>query len=81
MLYTDFGKTLESRLGTHADLYPHAAKYHRVRFEQTIHHLLNSILIQTEALMQKSDVSWTHSRDCQRHSLLSGNGRRAALRT
>lgn len=31
MLYTDFEKTLESRLGTRADLYPRAVEYHRVR--------------------------------------------------
>ena len=29
MLYPDFGKTLELRLGTRADLYPHATEYHR----------------------------------------------------
>ena len=63
MLYTDFGKTLESRLRTRVDLYPHATEYHRVRFEQTIHHLLYSILKQTEALMQQSDGSWTHTEE------------------
>ena len=63
MLYTDFGKTLESRLGTRADLYPHATEYHRVRFEQTIHHLLHSILKQADALIQQSDVSWTHTEE------------------
>ena len=63
MLYTDFEKTLESRLGTRADLYPHATEYHRVRFEQTIHHLLYSILKQADALMQQSNVSWTHTEE------------------
>jgi ubiquinone/menaquinone biosynthesis C-methylase UbiE len=63
MLYTDFERTLESRLGTRADLYPHATEYHRVRFEQIIHHLLNSILKQAEALMQQSDISWTHTEE------------------
>lgn len=63
MLYTDFGKTLESRLRTLADLYPHATEYYRVRFEQAIHHLLHSILKQVEALMQQSDVSWTHTEE------------------
>ena len=63
MLYTDFENTLESRLGTHADLYPHAVEYHRVRFEQTTHHLFHSILKQMEALMQQSDVSWTHTEE------------------
>lgn len=63
MLYTDFEKTLESRLGTRADLYPHATEYHRIRFEQTIHHLLHSILKQTEALIQQSDVSWKNTEE------------------
>ncbi len=63
MLYTDFQKTFESRLGTRADLYPHAVEYHRVRFEQTIHHLLHSILKQIDALIQKSDVSWTNTEE------------------
>ena len=63
MLYTDFERTLESRFGTHADLYPHATEYHRVRFEQTIKHLLHTILKQTDALMQQSDVSWTHTEE------------------
>ena len=39
MLYTDFERTLESRFGTRADLYPHATEYHRVRFEQTMVYL------------------------------------------
>ena len=43
-------KTLESRLGTRADLYPHATEYHRVRFEQIIHHLLHAILKQAGSL-------------------------------
>lgn len=73
MLYTDFGKTLESRLGTHADLYPHAVEYHRVRFEQTIHHLLHSILKQTDALMQQSDVSWTHTEEIVSDILYCGD--------
>ena len=63
MLYTDFERTLESRLGIRADLYPHATEYHRVRFEQRIHHLLHSILKQTDALMQQSDVSWTRTEE------------------
>ena len=63
MLYTDFEKTLESRLATRAGLYPHATEYHRVRFEQTTHHLFHSILKQMDALMQQSDVSWTHTEE------------------
>lgn len=63
MLYTDFQTTLESHLGTRANLYPHATEYHRIRFEQTIEHLLYTILKQTEALMQQSDVSWTHTEE------------------
>jgi len=63
MLYTDFEKILESRLGTRADLYPHATEYHRVQFEQTTHHLLHAILKQADALMQQSDVSWTHTEE------------------
>ena len=77
MLYTDFEKTLESRLGTRADLYPHATEYHRVRFEQTIHHLLHAILKQAEAVIQQSDVSWTHTEEIVSdilHSIRLGDG-------
>ena len=63
MLYTNFEKTLESRFGARVDLYPQAVEYHRVRFEQTIHHLLHSISKQMEALVQQSDVSWTHTEE------------------
>ena len=63
MLYTDFEKTLESRLRTKADLYPHAAEYHRVRLEQTIHHLLRSILEQTDTLVKQSDAGWARTEE------------------
>jgi len=72
MLYTDFERTLESRFGTRADLYPHATEYHRVQFEQTIEHLLHTILKQTDALLQQSDGSWTRTEEIASDILYCG---------
>ena len=63
MLYADFEEVFEARLQTRADAYVNAVEYHRVRFGQTIQYLLRSILEQTDALIQQSDVGWARTEE------------------
>ena len=63
MYYHEFETAFEARLQTHTDVYPHAAEYHRARFNQTIQYLLSSILEQTETLIQQQEASWTHTEE------------------
>ena len=63
MLYTDFERAFEIRLETCTNLYPCAVEYHRARFEQTIQYLLRSILEQTDALIQQSEMNWAHTEE------------------
>ncbi|MDE0011426.1 MAG: class I SAM-dependent methyltransferase, partial [Candidatus Poribacteria bacterium] len=63
MLYADFERAFETRLQTRTDSYSNAVAYHRVRFGQTIQYLLRSILEQTDALIQQSDVGWARTEE------------------
>ena len=63
MLYADFERAFEARLQTRANLYPHAVKYHRARFNQTIQYLLVSTLEQTDTLIQQSETNWTRTEE------------------
>ena len=63
MHYDEFETAFEVRLQTHTDAYPHAAEYHRVRFNQTIQYLLSSILEQTETLIQQPETNWAHTEE------------------
>ena len=63
MHYPEFETAFETRLQTHTDVYPHAVEYHRARFHQTIQYLLRSILEQTDALIQQSEMNWAHTEE------------------
>jgi len=63
MNYPEFETAFEARLQTHTDTYPHAAEYHRARFDQTLQYLLSSILEQTETLIQQPETSWAHTEE------------------
>lgn len=72
MHYTEFETSFEARLQTHTNLYPHAAAYHRARFNQTIQYLLSSILEQTDSLIQQPETSWAHTEEIVSDILHSG---------
>ena len=63
MLYADFERAFETRLQTRADAYVNAVEYHRVQFGQLIAHLLQSILEQTDNLLNQSDAGWAHTEE------------------
>ena len=63
MLYADFERAFEARLQTRADTYVNAVEYHRVQFGQLIAHLLQSILEQTDNLINQSDAGWAHTEE------------------
>ena len=63
MHYHEFENMFEARLQTHTVSYPHAAEYHRARFNQTIQYLLSSILEQTDTLIQQPETNWAHTEE------------------
>ena len=63
MHYHEFENMFEARLQTHTVSYPHAAEYHRARFDQTIQYLFSSILEQVETLIQQPETSWAHTEE------------------
>ena len=72
MNYPEFETSFEARLQTYTNVYPHAAEYHRARFEQTIQYLFSSILEQTETLIQQPETSWAHTEEIVRDILYCG---------
>ena len=72
MHYHEFENMFEARLQTHTVSYPHAAEYHRARFNQTIQYLLSSILEQTETLIRQSETSWMHTEEIVNDILYCG---------
>ena len=73
MYYREFETAFEARLQTHTDVYPRAVEYHRARFDQTIQHLLSSILEQAENLIQHPETSWAHTEEIVRDILYCGD--------
>ena len=63
MHYHEFENMFEARLQTHTVSYPHAAEYHRARFDQTIQYLFSSILEQVETLIQQPETNWAHTEE------------------
>ena len=72
MYYHEFETAFEVRLQTHTEAYPHAAEYHRARFNQTIQYLLSSILEQTDSLVQQPETNWMHTEEIVSDILHSG---------
>lgn len=61
MKYHEFETKFEELFQTLNDLYPDAVEYHRTSFQNSIQHLLSSILNQTETLVQQSQDSWENT--------------------